>query len=168
LSSKTVRRLLNVHLSAAFHGFAGAVRRAMANRVAVARVIRRIKFQAVAKAFDRLRFAVAEEKKERRDEAWLQKQNDLLTDVLAGTVIGKVLSESTLKELALSEAAKEKKALMLMIVEQETKLADLERHFLALTVIAAPAQSHAPLVMSPLLSCSGVLAFCASVSLHEP
>ena len=150
LSSKIVRRLLNIHLSAALHGFAGAVQRAMENRVAVARVIRRIQFQAVAKAFDRLRFALAKEKKDRRDEAWLQKQNNLLTDVLAGTVIGKVLSESTLKELALSEAAKEKKALMLMIVEQETKLADLERHFLALSVIAT---------RTPLLSCSGVLAF---------
>jgi len=134
LCTKIVCRLLHVHLSAAFHGFVEAVRRTISNRVSVARVIRRLQFQIVAKAFDQFRFCVAEEKKERRDEAWLQKQNDLLTDVLAGTAIGQVLQESTLKGLALSEAAKEKKALMLMILEQETKLADLEHHFLALTV----------------------------------
>jgi hypothetical protein len=53
-----------------------------------------------------LRNQVADQQKLYNEEAWLQMQNKMLSDLLAGTPIGKLLQENTLHEYALSEAAK--------------------------------------------------------------
>ena len=135
LCTRVVRRMLQAQLVAAFDGLHNAAQRTKRNRTAVLRVISRSRFKSLSKAFDKLRAFVADIQAERENEAWLQKQNELLTDVLAGTSIGKVLTERTLQDYALSEAVKEKRALMVMIVKQESKLANLERQLTSLEVM---------------------------------
>ena len=69
-------------------------------------MISRLKNRSLDKAFQRLRNQVADQQKLYNEEAWLQMQNKMLSDLLAGTPIGKLLQENTLHEYALSEAAK--------------------------------------------------------------
>jgi hypothetical protein len=103
---RTVRRMLNGHLAAAFDHFSLAVWSMKKHRMAVARVISRLKNRSIHNAFQRLRNQVADQQKLYNEEAWLQMQNKMLSDLLAGTPIGKLLQENTLHEYALSEAAK--------------------------------------------------------------
>jgi len=134
LCTKILQRMLQAQVAAAFDGFNSTVRRTKQKRIAITRVISRLKFRSLAKAFEILRYSVADAHQTREDEEWLKAQNEMLTDVLAGTSIGKVLQERTLQDFTLSEAAKEKKVLMVMIVEQENKLAHLERELANLQV----------------------------------
>jgi hypothetical protein len=103
---RTVRRMVNGHLAAAFYHFSLAVWSTKKQRMAVAREISRLKNRSLYNAFQRLRNQVADQQKCYNEEAWLQMQNKMLSDLLAGTPIGKLLQENTLHEYALSEAAK--------------------------------------------------------------
>ena len=100
----------------------------------MSRVIWRLKNRTLAKAFENFRRVLLEEQRQREDNDRLQKQVEVLTDLLAGTSIGKVLQEKTVQEYALCETTREKRALMVTIVDQETKIAELERKLTNLEV----------------------------------